>query len=84
MGTPIRLLTFKRAVGGGTAAGASSRLGRAANCALDVNIHNWKRATGYYYGRGRRAKAVIMKCLGEKKKKRKKKNKKQSEIRWVK
>jgi hypothetical protein len=67
MGAPIRLLTFKRAVGGGTAAGASARLGRAANCALDVNIHNWKRATGYCYGKGRSAKAV-MKCLGEKKK----------------
>lgn len=39
MGTPVSLLTFKRAVGGGTAAGAAASLGRAADCAEDVNIH---------------------------------------------
>jgi hypothetical protein len=72
MGAPISLLAFKRAVGGGMAAGASASVGRPANCAVDVNIHDWKRATGYCYGRGRRAKAV-MKCLGEKKNKNKKK-----------
>jgi hypothetical protein len=48
------------------AAGASASVGRAANCAVDVNIHDWKRATGYCYGRGRSEKAA-MKWLGEKK-----------------
>jgi hypothetical protein len=64
MGTPIRLLTFKRAVGGGMTAGAAASLGRAANCALDVNVHDWKRATGCCYGGGRSEKAA-MKWLGE-------------------
>jgi hypothetical protein len=47
MGAPVSLLTFKRAVGGGMAAGASASVGRAANCAEDVKIHICKRATGY-------------------------------------
>lgn len=47
MGAPISLLTFKRAVGGGMAAGASASLRRTADCAVDVNIHIWKQATGY-------------------------------------